>query len=149
MIEIMIGVALLFVFLGTLRWFSTTDVKKVSLLARVAGASALGLFAIAMLAKGRIFIAIPAFLAAMAFARGWLARTPRVNGQSPGGRPAPRDSQMTVAEAYAILGLEPGATKTEIKAAHRRLMAKIHPDLGGSDYLATKINQAKDFLLKQ
>lgn len=150
MIEIMIGVALLFVFLGALRWFSTTDVKKVSLLTRVAGASALGVFAIAMLAKGRIFIAIPAFLAAMAFARGWLARTPRSGPKSPGGgQPAPRNHQMSAAEAYEILGLKPGATDADIKAAHRRLMAKIHPDHGGSDYLAAKINQAKDFLLKQ
>lgn len=51
-------------------------------------------------------------------------------------------------EALNILGLEEGADKKAIIAAHKSLIQKLHPDRGGSHYLAAKVNQAKDFLLK-
>ena len=55
---------------------------------------------------------------------------------------------MSRDEALAVLGLKAGATNDDIKNAHRRLMKDFHPDRGGSDYLAAKINQAKDILLQ-
>lgn len=61
---------------------------------------------------------------------------------------APAPGAMTRDEALRILGLKDGAGPDEIKAAYRKLMAQLHPDRGGSDYLAAKVNQAKDFLAK-
>ena len=58
-------------------------------------------------------------------------------------------AQLSENEAYAILGLEPGADKQSILKAHKQLMQKIHPDRGGSSYLAVKINQARDLLIAQ
>ena len=55
---------------------------------------------------------------------------------------------MTRDEALRIIGLKDGAGPDEVKAAYRKLMAQLHPDRGGSDYLAAKVNQAKDFLAK-
>ncbi|MGL4285991.1 MAG: DnaJ domain-containing protein [Phreatobacter sp.] len=67
-------------------------------------------------------------------------------GAGQGGPPA--SSAMTKEEAYQILGLQPGADEQAIRGAHRTLMKKLHPDQGGSTWLASRVNQAKDVLLE-
>jgi hypothetical protein len=67
-------------------------------------------------------------------------------GQGSGGSPG---GKMTEEEAYQVLGLQPGASTEDIARAHRSLMKKLHPDQGGSTYLAARVNQAKDVLLRR
>jgi predicted tellurium resistance membrane protein TerC len=69
---------------------------------------------------------------------------PNGKQQSP---PRPGQNRMSVDEAYAVLGLKPGASKDEIQTAYKRLMQKVHPDAGGTTALAAQINEARDVLL--
>jgi len=64
-------------------------------------------------------------------------------------RGGPPQTSMSRAEALKVLGLQDGASEGEIRAAHRRLILQTHPDKGGTSYLAAKINEAKDVLLRR
>ena len=66
-----------------------------------------------------------------------------------GAAPPGDDSAMTVTLALEILGLDESADKDQVIKAHRGLMQRLHPDRGGSDYLAQKINAARDYLIKE
>ena len=137
-----LGVLLLAVFLVLVRWLGTA--KPTTFVRLVRGGGVLLFVALALVAAvvlKRPLLALPLLAAAAVFLRP--ARRQTATGEA---RSTP-SGPMTREEAYEVLGLKPGASDEEIKDAHRRLMQKIHPDHGGSDYLAAKINQAKDFLL--
>ncbi|MAW80504.1 MAG: molecular chaperone DnaJ [Parvularcula sp.] len=78
----------------------------------------------------------------------WRARA----GPAETGEEAPRAPparRMSEDEALAVLGLDAGAGPAEVRAAYRKLIAQLHPDKGGTDYLAAKINEARDLLLRR
>jgi DnaJ-like protein len=79
---------------------------------------------------------------------GWREDTQSDGAGRQGGQVGrPPSGKMTEEEAYQILGLQPGATADDISRSHRSLMKKLHPDQGGSTYLASRVNEAKDTLL--
>ncbi len=108
-------------------------------------AALLGLLAAMLLMRGKWFLAVPAAVGAAACAMQYnrLSAMGRRNNQT-----LPPRSDMTSAEALAVLGLQAGASADEVRAAHRKLIEQVHPDKGGNDYLAAQINTARDVLLK-
>lgn len=79
----------------------------------------------------------------------WRENAERDDGPRGVGGNAAGSSAMSEDEAYQILGLQPGASAEAVRAAHRTLMKKLHPDHGGSSYLAARINQAKEVILRK
>ena len=150
------GLALLLFFLLLGRGFTIADAKKLAKGLRGTGGVVLALVAVALLVAKEIPLAFIAgggawYLLSGSLPPWWGGAIP--GSPPPGGSSAntpPRASgKMSRSEALKVLGLEEGAKEEQIRAAHRRLILQTHPDVGGSDYLAAKINEAKDALLKR
>lgn len=134
---------------GAMVWYANTEVAKVK--KALVSLALTGLFVVAILlivgvARGNIGL-LPLLIFLVPVARRMKAQG-RPNGFSGKFRQntSPR-STMSRAEALEILGLKQGATEQEIKAAYRKLIASAHPDAGGSDWMAAKLNEAKQILL--
>jgi DnaJ family protein C protein 19 len=145
MLWLLLGGLVLFLLLGGLRAFERASVTSVKAL--FAWIAALGGLSLALLliltGKGGIALGALTLFGPLIYQKWQAARGRRVGG----GAPHRAASQMSRQEAYEVLGLHPGASEAEIREAHRRLMRGAHPDAGGSDWLAVRINQARDILL--
>jgi DnaJ homolog subfamily C member 19 len=147
MLWLVLGAIVLFVLLGGMRAFERASVTSIkSLFTWIAALGGLSL-ALMLILTGRGGIALGALtlFGPLMYQRWQAARGRRIGGLGSG--PRPRSATMSRDEAYEVLGLHPGASETEIREAHRRLMRGAHPDAGGSDWLAARINQARDILL--
>jgi DnaJ homolog subfamily C member 19 len=145
MITLLLGALVLLLFLIGLRAFANASVTTIrSLFAWIAALAGLSL-ALLLILSGRGGVAIFALSLAYPLIRDWWTGRHAGLGPPP---PEPRPSgPMGVDEAWQVLGLQPGASEEEIRAAHRRLMRAAHPDSGGSDWMAARVNQARDVLL--
>ncbi len=165
MLWLVLGGLTLFLFLGGLRAFERASVSTVkSLIAWIAALGGLTL-ALLLVLTGRGGIALGALtLFGPLIWNRWRASHPAglgtgARGSGPRGAgaggagtgagepPRARSGAMTRQEAYQVLGLAPGASEADIRAAHHRLMRTAHPDTGGSDWLAARVNMARDVLL--
>ena len=157
MIWLLIGTVLLLLSIIGAKVFVTAEPKTLSKVVSVIISIVSGLFGLFMMVRGNIAFGLFA-LAIAAYMAGF--RTPlsdyidqakeQARQQQRHYGPRSRShASMTTKEAAEILGVPITASRDEILAAHRELMKKIHPDHGGNDYLATKVNQAKDVLLNE
>ena len=150
MLWLLLGAVVLFVLLGGMRAFekaSVTSIKSLFTWILALGGLSLALMLI-LTGRGGIAIGALTLFGPLLYQRWQAARGRRIGGfgtRSQSG--SARSGAMSRDEAYEVLGLHPGASETDIKEAHRRLMRGAHPDAGGSDWLAARINQARDILL--
>jgi len=149
MLWLLLGAVVLFVLMGGMRAFeraSVTSIKSLATWIAALGGLSLALMLI-LTGRGGIALGALTLFGPLLYQKWKATRGPRVGGPNTGARPNSRSGPMTPDEAYEVLGLHPGASPADIKEAHRRLMRGAHPDAGGSDWLAARINQARDILL--
>jgi hypothetical protein len=147
---LILGLVVLIVAVAMWRFTAGRDPAFMMRLARYAGIAVLGALTIFFAMTERWVPAV--FLAGIGwslFTKGRAVPESWFPRDEPAPMPPMRNAgpQMPAAEALKVLGLPPGASADDIRAAHKRLMLQNHPDRGGSDYLASKINEAKDVLL--
>jgi hypothetical protein len=144
MIWFLAGAGFLLAGLLFLRSFARADPIKMAKWMRYGGACLLLAITAYLAITGRTPVAM--LLAGWAL---WLLRRkpPPTKPEPQAGQTARSRAELSRQEALDILGLNPGASMEDIRAAHKRLMQTCHPDHGGSSYLAARLNAARDVLL--
>jgi len=158
----LVGIVALAIILWFMHKFVQANPRGMAWLLQRAGGIATLIAATFLTVRGEFIVALP--LALMGFGLlGWMPQLSLGNPDRAGAgrgedaqrganarqRAAPGTGKMTEEEAYQILGLQPGASAEDIGQAYRSLMKKLHPDQGGTTYLAARINEAKDVLLRR
>ena len=141
MVYLILIAGVLFAILGLYRFLLKAPPREIKTLFLAAAAVGVAIAALFLTVTGKLPAAIAILTALWPIAVSYLKmnRVPPQSGNLP----------MTAAEAYDVLGLKQGASADDIKSAHLRLMKKVHPDTAGSDWLAQKINAARDLLLNK
>jgi DnaJ family protein C protein 19 len=152
MLWLLVGAFVLFALMGGLRAFERASVTSIkALFTWIAALGGLSLALLLILTGrgpmvGSIAVGVLTLFGPLLWQRWRAARGGRIGGGA-GPRARPSTGPMSRQEAYEVLGLHAGASAVEIREAHRRLMRGAHPDVGGSDWLAARVNQARDVLL--
>lgn len=157
MIRLLLLIAIIASTLYLLRWFLTSPAETVAANIRKTLWLLLGLGLIFLAISGRLNIIFAFIGSAIPFIAKQLPNILRILGVAktvkqasarPDNKANIKVTNMSSEEALKILGLATGASKSEVLQAHKRLMHKLHPDKGGSTYLASQLNNARDTLLK-
>jgi len=157
MIRLLLLITIIASTLYLLRWFLTSPAETVAANIRKTLWLLLGLGLIFLAISGRLNIIFAFIGSAIPFIAKQLPNILRVLGlaktikqasSQPNNKPNIKATSMSSADALKILDLPAGASKSEVLQAHKRLIHKLHPDKGGSTYLASQLNNARDTLLK-
>jgi DnaJ domain len=165
---LLIGVLAFALTVWLLKSFARSDRRYLAMILTRIGRTLGGVLALAAAGfigvRGDLFVAVPLAVFGLSmlgwqparelvsayFDRRYVRRDEHLEGDAAVGRHAPaRAGKMPEQEAYQILGLQPGAGADDVTRAHRALIKKLHPDQGGSTYLAARVNEAKDVLLRR
>ena len=148
---LIIGCFLAVLVFGAMVWYANTEVAKVKkALVSLAftGLLIAAIFLIVNVARGNIGL-LPLLIFMVPVVRRLRGQGGSQDFSSKFRNKAASRSTMSRAEALEVLGLKEGASEQDIKAAYRKLIASAHPDAGGSDWMAAKLNEAKQILLNK